>query len=235
MDTKAARIKASMCVSRAPKKSSSSICKYWANGKCMLGEHCRHLHSWSDGILIRFHEHNPKPMRLVWWTAPPQDFVKINCDGAFSSFHGNKASAGGVVRDWKGKFVIGFSTLLNKCDTVIEAELLAIKIGIQETISMGFKKLVIESDSYTAVQLINQGVQTSHPYHALVSSILHIVSMADLFCCNHVFREINSVADGFAKHGLSLPPRFGVQLFRCPPPFSSSSLCADKAGLIYSR
>ncbi|KAK7411581.1 hypothetical protein VNO78_03016 [Psophocarpus tetragonolobus] len=145
-----------------------------------------------------------------------------------------EASAGGVVRDWEGAFVTGFSNLLNNCEIVMEAELLAIKIGIQVTISMGFIKLVVESDSYTVVQLINNGVHTSHFYHALMSSILVIANMADAICYNHVFRKTNS-APRFAKHGLSLSPSSGVQLFSCPPTFSLRSLCANEARVIYSR
>ncbi|KAK7386715.1 hypothetical protein VNO78_27050 [Psophocarpus tetragonolobus] len=231
-----ARIKSAMFVSGAPKRSSSRICINWANGNCMYGEDCWHLHSWSDGILTKFHGNNKKPTRFVWWTTPPNDFVKINCDGVFSTYHEiNMASAGGVVRDWEGAFVSGFSTLLNKCDTVVEAELLAIKIDIQVTLSMGFRKLVVESDSYTAIQLINNGVHIGHPYHAIVSSILVIDNMADAFCYNHVFRETNLVADGFAKHGLSLTLRSGIKLFSYPPTFSLSSLRADEVGVIYSR
>ncbi|KAK7376153.1 hypothetical protein VNO78_35007 [Psophocarpus tetragonolobus] len=224
-----------MCVSKAPKRSSSRICIHWANGNCMYGEDCWNLHSWNDGISTKLQGKNPNAMRFVWWTAPPPDFVKINCDGAFSTCHGSKASAGGVVRDWEGKFAVGFSHLLNNCETVVEAELLAIKIGIQVTISKGFKKLVVESDSYSAIQLINDGVFTCHPYPALVSSILDIANTADAVCYNHVFRETNSVADGFARHGLSLSPNSDVQLFSCPPAFSLRSLRADEAGEIYSR
>ncbi|KAK7411898.1 hypothetical protein VNO78_03341 [Psophocarpus tetragonolobus] len=100
MDVRSERIKLVMSVSRAPKTSSSSICK-WANGNCMYGEDYMYLHSWSDDILTRLHEDNPKPIRFVWWTTPLNDFVKINCYGDFSTHDGSKASIGGVVRDWR--------------------------------------------------------------------------------------------------------------------------------------
>ncbi|RDX72956.1 Pentatricopeptide repeat-containing protein, mitochondrial, partial [Mucuna pruriens] len=216
-------------VVKTHQKSSSRICKYWANGNCTDGEQCMNLHSWFDGILVHFQEDNPKPIRLVWWTAPPNNFVKISCDGAFSNY-GNKAAVGGVVRDWEGKFIVGFSSALGDCGTVVEAELLAIKIGMETAVSRGFRNLVVESDSYTAIEFINSGVPQSHPHSHLVSSILQISNKADHVCWNHVFREINSVADCLAKHGLSSSPDLGVIFFESPPPFIVVALCADEAG-----
>ncbi|RDY05708.1 putative ribonuclease H protein, partial [Mucuna pruriens] len=182
---------------------------------------------------IFFQKNNQRPIRLVWWTIPPMEFVKINCDGAFSH-HGNKAAAGGVVRNWAGRFVFGFSSGLPNCSTV-ESELWAIKIGMEAAISRGFNNLIIESDSYTAIQLINDGVQKNHLHHTLVSSIIKLRSKVHHVGWNHIFREINSVADGLAKHGLSLSPELGVKYFEFPPSFILSPLQADYSGTIYSR
>ncbi|RDX78120.1 putative ribonuclease H protein, partial [Mucuna pruriens] len=172
-------------------QSSSRVCKYWANGNCTHGEGCLNLHSWSDGIFVSFHDNNT---RQVWWTAPPEGFIKINCDGAFCH-NVNKAAIGGVVRDWKGKFIFCFSGALRNCNSVVEAELCAIKIGMEIAVSRGFRNLVIESDSCTAIKFINGGVLRNHPHRHLVSSILQIGDKVDHAYWNHVFREINSVAD----------------------------------------
>ncbi|KAK7386717.1 hypothetical protein VNO78_27052 [Psophocarpus tetragonolobus] len=91
MDMRSARIKPVVCVSKAPKRSSSRACINWKNGNCMYKQDCWHLHSWSDDILTKLHGDSPKAMRFVWWTTPPNDFVKINCDGAFSTCHRSKA------------------------------------------------------------------------------------------------------------------------------------------------
>lgn len=54
-----------------------------------------------------------KTPRLVQWSSPPSSWKKMNADG--SSF-GNpgKSGAGGVIRDWLGRWVVGFSLHVGK-------------------------------------------------------------------------------------------------------------------------
>nr|XP_007158841.1 hypothetical protein PHAVU_002G186500g [Phaseolus vulgaris]ESW30835.1 hypothetical protein PHAVU_002G186500g [Phaseolus vulgaris] len=219
---------------------SSITCKYWINGNCMYGDQCRNLHSWSisEGTSIDVKEDNIIPSRLIWWTPPFEGFVKINCDGAFT-MHGNKAGAGGVVRDWRGEFIFGFSSGL-KNYSVLMAELEAIKIGIEIAISKGYKNLMVESDSKVAIDIITSLVvqqsngDTSQSQNDM-SSIIEISKTANKIHWNHVFREVNSAADGLAKHGLSLCPEEGVEVFEDPPYFIESHLYLDRAGKIYRR
>ncbi|KAL2321265.1 hypothetical protein Fmac_030234 [Flemingia macrophylla] len=216
------------------RRSSSNVCKYWASGNCARGEKCMNLHSWSDGIVVSPRNDSCRPIRSVWWSAPPEDFIKINCDGAMTS-NGKKAGAGGIVRDSNGAFISSFSSGLRNCGSVVEAELQAIQIGMETAICRGYKNLVVESDCHTAVQLINRGVDHTHPYHAQVSSIRLVAQKAQHVQWNHVFRETNSAADTLAKHGLSLNPKLGVKLFRSPPPFTLPSLFSDESGVVYHR
>lgn len=172
---------------------------------------------------------NPRPTRLVWWTPPPRGFFKLNCDGAFTVY-GNKGAAGGVLRDWKGEFILGFSDALIECSSALEAELWAIKIGMQTVVARGYRNLIVESDSLKAIQIIN-----AHKGDFLRSSIQHMTRMVDRICWNHVYRETNSVADGFAKHGLSLSQDQSIRVFESAPDFIESRLYGDRIGKIYCR
>lgn len=174
-------------------------------------------------------EDNPRPTRLVWWTPPPRGFFKLNCDGAFTVY-GNKGAAGGVLRDWKGEFILGFSDALLECSSALEAELWAIKIGMQTVVARGYRNLIVESDSLKAIQIIN-----AHKGDFLRSSIQHMTRMVDRICWNHVYRETNSVADGFAKHGLSLSQDQSIRVFESAPDFIESRLYGDRIGKIYCR
>lgn len=224
------------------KSSTSNICKYWANGgHCLHGDQCHYLHSWCDGIETEFHEGKAKPTKLVWWTAPPDNFVKINCDGAFS-YHQNKTAVGGVLRDSKGRHLISFSSALDMHGSVVESELLAIIIGMDIAMKRGFTNLVVESDSHLAIQLINigesrdqQSQDRQHAWITLASWIRQISKKAKHVQWNHVFRETNSVADKMAKHGLSLTPGLGIKLFESPPPFIFIPMCDDDIGVTYTR
>jgi len=180
-----------------------------------------------------FQRGNSSVARLVCWIPPPKGFIKVNCDGAYT-YDGKKAAAGGVIRDSEGEFLFAFSSVL-RVDSAAEAELFAIKLGMEIAISMGYNNIVVESDSLTAVQLINRGVlQQRHPLYALVSSIIQMGAKVDYISWNQVFRETNSVADSLAKYGLSLSSNSPVILFKFPPTFLLFSLCMDKIGKMYS-
>ena len=121
-----------------------------------------------------------------------------------------------------------------RVDSAAEAELFAIKLGMEIGISMGYNNLIVESDSLTAIQLINRRViQQRHPFYSLVSSIIQMSAKVDYITWNHVFRDTNSVADGLAKYGLSLSSSSPVILFKFAPNFILFPLCADKIGTMY--
>ncbi|KAG2390511.1 uncharacterized protein HKW66_Vig0220830 [Vigna angularis] len=123
-----------------------------------------------------------------------------------------------------------------KVDSAAEAELFVIKLGMEIGISMGYKNLIVESDSLTAIQLINgRVIHQKHPFYALVSSIIQMGAKVDYVTWNHVFRETNSAADSLAKYGLSLSSKSPVILFKFPPNFLLLPLCADKIGTMYYR
>ncbi|WVY92025.1 hypothetical protein V8G54_037539 [Vigna mungo] len=215
-------------------RSSPTTCEDWINGNCPKGEECPNLHWWLNTNNNFHHDKrdNSSFKRLVCWIPPPKGFVKINCDGAYT-WDGKKAAAGGVIRDSQGEFLFAFSSVL-RVDSAAEAELFAIKLGMEIGISMGYKNLIVESDSLTAIQLINRRViHQRHPFYALVSSIMEMGANADYITWNHAFRVTNSVADGLAKYGLSLSSKSPVILFKFPPNFLLLSLCADKIGTMY--
>ncbi|WVZ00054.1 hypothetical protein V8G54_026123 [Vigna mungo] len=216
---------------------SSTTCKYWISGNCRYGDQCQNLHS-KEICVSTQKEDNSRPKRLIWWTPPIEGFVKINCDGAFS-VHGNKAGAGGVMRNSEGKFVFGFSSGL-KNSSVLMAELKAIKIGMKAGILKGYKNLIVESDSKFAIEIITTTLAEEKNYYDdtsenVFSSIIQMTKTANKIYWNHVFREVNSVADSLAKHALSLCPDDGVKLFEDPPYFIESHLSLDRTGQIHCR
>ncbi|KAK7368573.1 hypothetical protein VNO80_10600 [Phaseolus coccineus] len=103
-------------------------------------------------------------------------YIKINFDGAFIIL-GNKAGAGGLVRDWR-EFIFGFSSGLANC-LVLETKLEAIKIRIETTISKGYKNLMVESDSKVAIDIITslvaqQSNEDTSQSQNVISSIIEI-------------------------------------------------------------
>jgi len=140
------------------------------------------------------------------------------------------------VRDWEEKFIFGFSSGL-KNSSVLIAELKAIKIGIEIALSKGYKNLMVESDSKIAIEIITSvaAEQNNSDDQNVISSIIKMSKTANKIYWNHVFREVNSTADGLAKYGLSLCPDLGVEVFEDPPYFIENHLYLDKIGKRYYR
>ncbi|KAF7844636.1 putative RNA-directed DNA polymerase [Senna tora] len=135
---------------------------------------------------------------LVKWQSPEMGWFKVNVDGACSREALERASCGGVVRDYMGRFIYGFSKNLGSCDA-LAAELWGVILGLNMAWELGIKKVVVEVDSTSAHQLVYAQNQEFHPYAALVTDIhLLLARNWEVSVC-HVLREANCVADFFAK------------------------------------
>ena len=99
-----------------------------------------------------FHETGKKQLHYISWEKPNQGWVKLNVDGA-SKHNPGRASAGGLIRNEYGQCIVGFSANLRHASNVA-AELWAMLIGLQIAWNSGYRKIVIESYSKTAVSLL---------------------------------------------------------------------------------
>lgn len=93
--------------------------------------------------------------QTVTWSRPPHGVLKINTDEAPIKSSAI-ASAGEVVRDDKGDWISGFSRSLGVA-TVLHSELWAILDGLNLAWDRGFRKIILESDSKEAIDIINNG------------------------------------------------------------------------------
>ena len=85
--------------------------------------------------------------------SPPTRALKINTDGSSCGNHGH-AGIGGIGRDNEGGMVFLFSTYKGQySNTLMEA--LAIKTTVERGCSLGWKKIINESDSQIVVDMLN--------------------------------------------------------------------------------
>ena len=76
--------------------------------------------------------------------------------------------------------------------------------GILNTTSivedLGVERLILESDSLTAVKLVNLRVHKHHPHAVLVNQIrAKLTNHTDSYVVRHVFREANYVTNYLSK------------------------------------
>lgn len=85
------------------------------------------------------------------WKAPEVDSFKLNTDAAIKVGE-DIFYIGPVLRDHQGEFMVGKVKRLMKVSSVLEAEVAAIKEGLQWLASLPYNNVEIETDSLLAVQ-----------------------------------------------------------------------------------
>ncbi|MCI11085.1 ribonuclease H protein [Trifolium medium] len=98
-------------------------------------------------------------IRQVRWHPPPEGFIKMNVD---ESSIGNPGNAGfrGLLRNDRGNWIHGFSGSCGRASNLL-TELSAIWSGLQLAWDLGYRSIVLESDSQAALDLIS--IMTSIP------------------------------------------------------------------------
>ncbi|XP_070025894.1 uncharacterized protein [Nicotiana sylvestris] len=88
----------------------------------------------------------------IKWYKPPKNMIKLNCDGAFSSYT-NAAGLGGtfcnINRDW----IMGFHKEIQAISPTY-AELMAVLEGLKITKELNFINLEIETDITDIIKLM---------------------------------------------------------------------------------
>lgn len=85
-----------------------------------------------------------------------------------SVFYGGRTVAcGGIFRNDKGNWIVGFMLKIGS-SAVLMVELLGVVTALEFAREEGFRHLLLECDSITAVQLIQKGCKQSRPYHHLL-------------------------------------------------------------------
>ncbi|KAM0838014.1 hypothetical protein ACQ4PT_061260 [Festuca glaucescens] len=84
------------------------------------------------------------------WTTPKKGRLKLNFDGSSKS---KGSSIGGVYRDHKGKFILGYAQGISRVTSSV-AELVALKRGLQLAVKKGWSDISIEGDFKAGIDAI---------------------------------------------------------------------------------
>ena len=71
------------------------------------------------------------------------------------------AAIGGVLRDWNGNQMWGFAAGIGYA-TVDEAELKAVKFGLENAWYQRIEKIVVEMDSPNIINLLSEELEENH-------------------------------------------------------------------------
>lgn len=97
----------------------------------------------------------------VGWNPPAEGWVKCNVDGSSRS-NSISTSCGGLIRDEKGQWMVGFSLNMGSADS-LSSKLKGISAGLELTWRKRFQRVTMETDSREAVKLVKDGCGVEHP------------------------------------------------------------------------
>ncbi|KAF7832197.1 reverse transcriptase [Senna tora] len=168
----------------------------------------------------------------VKWVPPTEGWWKLNTDGSCLGNPGSMAAAG-IIRDYNGNWVSGFSKHLGFGNS-FKAEVWAIALGIKLAKDLQCGKLIVKSDSLTAINLISDGnLSLSHAMGALIQFCRSTLRAFSEFQICHTLREGNMFADVLAKQtNLSVGP---LVVHNSIPSFLKACFIADFVGIHYGR
>ncbi|KAF7821907.1 reverse transcriptase [Senna tora] len=169
---------------------------------------------------------------FISWSPPPEGWLKLNVDGTCQGSP-KLIAGGGLIRDSLGNWIHGFTKFFGQGNSIL-AELCAIYEGLNLAKSLHCEKLIVETDSLSAVNLISQNVCGNLHY---LSTLIHnckatLSAFSEVELC-HIHREGNACADLWAKKALM--ENRPLLYFDSMPSFLSSCFMADISCTIFSR
>ncbi|KAL9416422.1 hypothetical protein AB3S75_039586 [Citrus x aurantiifolia] len=166
---------------------------------------------------------------MIRWKAPTWPCVSLNMDGARKGF--GHAGAGGLIRDFNGNWLMGFTVNLGMC-SVLSAELWGLLHGLRVAWDHGFKRLQVGVDNKSIVHLLERAHPSADENAILVKVIQELFAHDWIVHMEHVYREANSDADFLTSYSLTTP--IGLHVLLSPPPAIFGLLCNDTYGIAHS-
>ncbi|CAN1130915.1 Putative ribonuclease H protein At1g65750 [Linum perenne] len=196
-------------------------CKFWNNLV---------LSSWKTNQLGREAPGKARQTQLIAWRPGEEGCFILNTDGSRYN-HSGSTAIGGLIRDDCSRFVQAFTTNMGNC-SITRAELSAIVQGLKLAWSIGIRRLIIQSDSRTAISILHNGA-TNHQHAADDTRFDELIARSWDISIVRVYREANCGADYLAnlRHSCS----FGLHLLLHPDTSLARWLRYDLTGVAVPR
>ncbi|CAN1157083.1 Putative ribonuclease H protein At1g65750 [Linum perenne] len=139
----------------------------------------------------------------IAWDPGPPGWTTVNTDGAVNQSSG-KAAAGGLARNSSGQCLGAFAMYIGYC-SITRAELRGAIQGLRLAWEIGVRRVVLQVDSMTVVQLLDSPGDPMHQHAMEVRDIRELISRDWEVRVRHVYREANHAADHLASTGFTYP------------------------------
>ncbi|KAF7803571.1 putative ribonuclease H protein [Senna tora] len=164
----------------------------------------------------------------VEWKKPGYGWTKLNFDGSCKGPNGSWSSIGGLVRDHKAQFLLGYAESIGPANSTL-AELAALRRGLELVVEHGLNQRVwVEGDAKTLVDILEKRREVRCLEVRRHISHINSVILPELenFVVSHIYREGNRAAHKFAQMGHHLDkPR----IWRDVPPHEVLTIVHEDA------
>ncbi|CAN1136187.1 Putative ribonuclease H protein At1g65750 [Linum perenne] len=143
-----------------------------------------------------------RPSKIVWDPGPP-GWVTLSTDSSVGS-NRQGATAGGLLRDDLGRCLLAFTINLGNC-SITRAELTGAIEGLHQAWRAGYRRVLLQLDSKSAISLLTKTRDTSHQHGMEVLQFRELSDRDWVIKTKHTYREGNHAADLLASLGYGYP------------------------------
>lgn len=170
-------------------------------------------------------------IKQVHWDKPAVGWMKLNTDGS-SLGNPGLAGGGGVIRDWTGRWIVGFSRNIGIASSLM-AEPWAIQYGLMPCVERNLDMVEIEMDAKAVVDMLGNPQYCNRSISSLLEDCRKMIYEIPQFRVKHCYREANSCADFMARKGTFQDQNFIV--FENPPEDMAGVVENDLSGRSVAR
>jgi len=171
----------------------------------------------------------PTPNRLIGWTSPEDNIIKLNFDGSLSPAG---TAAGYILRDSSGRLIKAGTRFMYDA-LILVTEATTLRDGLKAALDAGMMYLHIEGDNRMVIQFVKGEIHIPWRIQMLVHDIQTMLSSFTSLTIQHVFREGNIAANWIAKLGVVL--KTDLNFSHSPSPKVSCIINVDYLGRTLAR
>jgi ribonuclease HI len=173
-------------------------------------------HYWLEWVQVQNFQHQragrgDQLQQQSQWQKPPVGWFKCNTDAGFHDAL-NKTSAGWILRNNTGNFVMaGTAWYQGKC-SIIEGEAMALLEAMKTMEQHGFSHVIYETDSKNVVDAIHNLRMGISEFSSIICNIRNVLVLNPNFVVKFVKRQANMVAHTLARAAIVWASRYVVDI-----------------------
>ena len=143
---------------------------------------------------------NRMVIRQIKWKKPNTGWVKLNTDGSADVASRTAGGGGGLIRDDRGNWIMGFTRKISKANSFL-AETWALRDGLLLCNQLNLNAIMVELDAKALVNALKNPSYANTIVSSLFDDCRQLATQIPHLSIKHIYREANKCADRLANLG----------------------------------